>query len=125
MDEPANYLMYDGDCPLCSRYIGMLRLRQTLPGFVLIDARDRPDLVEAHRAAGREINDGMILRTGDAAHFGPEALIAIASMSTPSTTINRLNARIFASPRASRMIYPWLVRGRRLLLRLLRRQKIA
>jgi predicted DCC family thiol-disulfide oxidoreductase YuxK len=121
----GNYLLYDGDCPLCSRFVAMTRLRETLPGFHLIDARDDPQLVALHRSEGREINDGMILAVGDAFHHGADALSGIAGITTSSSLFNRANAVLFRSAPVARAVYPSMRAGRNLLLRLLRREMIA
>jgi predicted DCC family thiol-disulfide oxidoreductase YuxK len=119
-----NYLLYDGECPLCSRYVRMARLRDALPGFELIDARKRPDLVAEHRSAGREINYGMILSIDGQNHHGAVALNHIALLSTPSRLANRINVRLFRSPLMSRALYPFMVAGRNGLVRLLGRARI-
>jgi predicted DCC family thiol-disulfide oxidoreductase YuxK len=114
-----SYLLYDGECPLCSRYVKMTRLRETLPGFKLVDARERPDLVAEHRKSGREINAGMILAVEGKFYHGADALNGIALLSTPSRWTNRFNAALFRSKKLSRIAYPCMVRGRNLLLRIM------
>ena len=113
---PGDYLLYYGECPLCSRYVRMTRLRETMPGFTLLDARIHPDLVAFHRREGREINNGMILSLGGVYHHGAAALPAIAAMSTPVSAFNKINVRLFRSEALSRLTYPMMVRGRNLLL---------
>ena len=120
-----NYLLYDSECPLCSRFVAMTRLRETLPGFHLIDARDDPALVAFHRSEGREINDGMILAVGDVFHHGADALNSIARLTTPWSLFNRVNATLFRSASVARVVYPAMRAGRSLLLRLLGRDMIA
>jgi predicted DCC family thiol-disulfide oxidoreductase YuxK len=115
----SRYLLYDGECPLCSRYVRMTRLQKTLPGFSLLDARNHPDLVAQHRAKGSDVNDGMILHFDGTSYHGADALNRIALLSTPSTTLNRLNAVAFQSKTVSRLVYPALVLGRNTLLRML------
>jgi len=48
----------------------------------------------------------------------------LALLSTPSSGFNRLNAALFRSPTASRLLYPVLRAGRNAVLRLLGRGKI-
>ena len=33
------WLVYDGECPMCSNYAQYLRLREAVEEFVLVDAR--------------------------------------------------------------------------------------
>lgn len=115
----SHYLLYDGECPLCSRYVRMTRLQKTLPGFSLLDARNHPDLVAQHRAKGSDVNDGMILHVDGTTYHGADALNRIALLSTPSTILNRINAVAFQSKTVSRIVYPALVLGRNTLLRML------
>jgi predicted DCC family thiol-disulfide oxidoreductase YuxK len=121
----GNYLLYDGDCPLCGRFVAMTRLRETLPGFHLIDARADPQLVAFHRSEGREVNDGMILAIGDAFYHGADALSGIVGLTTSSSLFNRANVALFRSAPVARAVYPAMRAGRNLLLRLLGRQTIA
>jgi hypothetical protein len=48
----ANFLLYDGDCPVCSAYVAMSRLRQLYPDLLVLSAREEPELVAALRQAG-------------------------------------------------------------------------
>ena len=75
-DQPKtvseDYVLYDGACPACSRYIaatGLARRRD----IALIDARADPRLVAEHAAAGRKIDDGMVVAVDGVIHFGSDA----------------------------------------------------
>jgi hypothetical protein len=56
-DRPA--IVYDNECPFCSTYVKLFRLREAIGPVKLIAARERSDLVEAFREAGVSLNDGM------------------------------------------------------------------
>ena len=122
---PGNYLLYDGECPLCTRYVAHARLTEAAGPVALIDARTRPDLVRQHAAEGRDINEGMILRLDDHIWFGGDVLNRLALLSTRSDAFNRLNAAVFRHRRLSRLLYPLLRGGRNAALRLLGRDRIA
>ena len=53
-------LLYDGECSICSRYRDYVRLRAK-HSIEIRNARESLDLIEGLRAAGHEINTGMIL----------------------------------------------------------------
>ena len=36
----GNWLVYDGDCPFCSRYVQLLRIREAVGPLRLVNARD-------------------------------------------------------------------------------------
>jgi len=130
MGEPDvvhdDFLLYDGDCPVCSAYVGIARLRELCPGLQILNARAEPSLVEAMRRQGLDINEGMILSLGDTIYFGAEATRMIAAFGQSSPSIWRRTALglVGAAPWA-RHLYPWLNGGRRLLLRLLGRSPIG
>jgi hypothetical protein len=91
---------------VCSRYVEWQRLRERYPGIAVLDAREHPALVGEFRAAGLEINDGMILRLGQRTLYGREVMA-------------ELEGRGLAD-----RAYAWLVLGRKVLLRLLGRPPI-
>jgi predicted DCC family thiol-disulfide oxidoreductase YuxK len=124
-DPPDNYLLYDGECPFCSRYVAYARLTEAAGPVALIDARMRPDLVRLHAAGGMDINEGMILRLDGQTWFGGDVLNRLALLSTRSDLFNKANAALFRHPRLARLLYPLLRGGRNAVLRLLGRAKIA
>jgi predicted DCC family thiol-disulfide oxidoreductase YuxK len=82
----ANFLLYDGDCPVCSAYVAMSRLRQLYPDLRVASARDEPELVVALRQAGYEINEGMVLSLDRKLYFGAEATRMIAVLGRASSS---------------------------------------
>lgn len=123
--EPAVWIIYDGDCPFCSAYIRLIRLRASIGRVELLNAREGGVVVEEIRAKGLDLDDGMVLKLGDRLYHGDECIHRLAMLSTPSGAFNRLNALIFRSPRASRVLYPVLRAGRNATLGLLGRRKLA
>ena len=121
---PPLAIVYDGDCPLCKTYLRMLRLR-ALGEVELIDARQDHPLVERLMASGVDLDEGMAVEIGDQRYLGDQAIHRLALMTSPSTTFNRLNHWILRSRTRSRLLYPILRTGRRILLFLLKRQSIA
>lgn len=124
--QRGDFLLYDGDCPVCSAYVAMARLRQLYPDLRIISARSEPALVAELRGRGYEINEGMVLRLDGAIHFGADATREIAVLGRASRSRWRRAALglIGTAPWAS-ALYPWLNRGRRLLLRRLGRRPIG
>ena len=113
------WLLYDGRCPFCSRYVKLIRLRDTMPTLRLINARE--DGVEFRRvsAVGLEIDEGMILALNGQLYHGKQCIQILALMSTPIGPLNRLNHWIFSSPTRSHLLYPLLRMGRNMVLRFL------
>jgi predicted DCC family thiol-disulfide oxidoreductase YuxK len=118
------WVVYDGQCPFCSRYVQLVRLRETLGQVRLIDARKGGPQVDEVRRAGLDLDDGMVLKLDGRLYHGADCINMLALLSTPSSGFNRLNAALFRSPTASRLLYPVLRAGRNAVLRLLGRGKI-
>lgn len=118
----GDYLLYDGECPACSAYVAMSRLRQLYPRLQVLDARAEPGLVADLRRKGYEINAGMVLCLDGAIHFGAEAtrMIAMLGKASPARWRRVALAALGGAPWSARL-YPWLNRARGLLLRLLGR----
>lgn len=120
-----NWLLYDGECPFCSRYVKLVRLRETMNGLRLLDARTKPPELAQAQAAGLDVDEGMVLRWDGVLYAGDACMTRLALMSTPSNLFNRLNAGIFKHPRLSRLLYPVLRGCRNFILMLLGRRKIG
>lgn len=117
-----DYILYDGECPVCASYVALTNLREVAPQLAVIDARQRPDLVEHYRRDGIEINEGMIIKVGELTLDGAPAFAMINRLSQPNSRLIRLSLRLLSGHRASRLLYPALAFGRRVLLILLRRK---
>ena len=114
-------ILYDGECPVCGEYLNLLRLRELVDEVQLVNARERPDLVEQLRAVGYEINDGIVLAHEGGIVYGASALSVIAQLGESKRTINRASAAIFRVPLLGEIFYVVLKAGLKLLLLLLGR----
>lgn len=117
-------IVYDGECPFCSNYVTMARLRAAAGPVELKDAREGGETVRMLQARGYDLNEGMAMIEGGVVYHGADCLNRMALLSTEADWFNRLNARIFRSPRLSRALYPALRFGRSVTLRLMGRQPI-
>ncbi|MEM8984006.1 MAG: DCC1-like thiol-disulfide oxidoreductase family protein [Pseudomonadota bacterium] len=120
----TNYLVYDGDCPFCSRYVRLVRLRDTIGPVELINARESHPVVDNLASAGYDLNEGMAFIQDEVVYYADAAIHRLALLSTPSTFFNRLNARLLGSSTISALIYPLLKAGRGLALRALGKRPI-
>ncbi|WP_233350113.1 thiol-disulfide oxidoreductase DCC family protein [Henriciella mobilis] len=119
-----NWLLYDGECPFCSRYVQLLRIRETAGPLRLIDARNGgPELKEA-LAEGLDLDEGMVLKVSDRLYHGDDCVHMLALLSAPKGLFSRFNSWVFKSRLRSALIYPVLRTGRNITLRLLGRRKL-
>lgn len=112
------WLIYDGECPLCSNYARFLELKQSVKELTLVDARQGGPLVEQVRSLPHDLNDGMVAVVDGRYYVGHEALNELALLAESRGVFNRINRLVFNSPVAARLGYPWLKLGRWLLLKL-------
>jgi predicted DCC family thiol-disulfide oxidoreductase YuxK len=113
-------VFYDGECPLCSRYVGMLRL-QRVQDVQLLDLRGDPAARQALAAQGFAVDQGMVVDQDGQRFGGARAVNVLALLTTPSNAFNRINRAVFSSPTLSALLYPLLRMGRWLVLLLLDR----
>jgi predicted DCC family thiol-disulfide oxidoreductase YuxK len=105
-------IVYDGDCPFCSRYVQLVRLRENF-AIELIDARKHP--VDAKRY-GLDLNDGMIADIDGEIYHGSDAVWMLSLLSNESGFLNRVFAAAFSSRTIARTLYPLMRLGRRIAL---------
>ncbi|WP_227370077.1 DCC1-like thiol-disulfide oxidoreductase family protein [Halomonas sp. M20] len=117
-------LIYDGQCPFCANYARLVRLRGTVDRLKLVDAREKPAIMEEINHAGLDIDQGMVLKLNGNLYHGDEAMQRVALMSSRSGVFNRLNHWIFRSPRRARLLYPPLRGIRNLVIKGLGRRPI-
>ncbi len=118
-------ILYDGQCPFCTSYVSMMRLRETVGPVELVDARSEDPRVANAVSAGLDLDEGMVVCWNGRQFHGTDAVHLLATLSAPGGLLNNLQRRLFANPRRASVIYPVLARGRRLFLRVSRRTPIA
>lgn len=117
-------IIYDGDCPFCSAYVRMVRLKEAVEPVRLIDARSRQDLVRGLRAQGFDLDRGMVVQMDGTTYHGAKAMHVLSLMTTRLGAFNRLVRPAFSNPKVARAIYPVLVAGRNAVLFVLGRGRI-
>lgn len=118
------WLVYDGDCPFCSEYVRLVRLRQAIGPVELVNARNNAPIVDEIINAGFDLNEGMALKFNGQIYHGADCVHMLALLSTPTGLFNRFNALVFRSKRLSKVVYPILRTSRNVSLKLLGRAKV-
>lgn len=121
----GDFLLYDGECPVCSRYVLWTNIRARHPGIALLNAHQEPDLVAGLRAQGIEVNDTMVFHVDGQSHVGADAMVKINGYIDDNGFSARFLRRMTASRRLLAPVYPVLVSARKLLLRVLGRKQIS
>ncbi len=112
MAKAILHIVYDGDCPFCSGYVALLRLREQYD-VRLVDARKEPAVAARY---GLDLNEGMIVELDGTVHHGARAMSLLARL---SGTRNPLR-----SERVASAVYPFFRFGRNVALKVLGRSQI-
>jgi Protein of unknown function, DUF393. len=117
-------VVYDKQCPACDYYCNLVRIKESVGRLVLVDAREGGPIMDEITARGLDIDQGMVVKVGDALYYGPDAIHVLALMGTNKGFFNRVAYWSFRSRAASRVLYPALKACRNLLLKILGKTKI-
>ena len=117
-------LVYDKQCPACHSYCQMVRVRETVGHLQLVDAREPSEIMNEITAAGLDIDQGMVLKMGEALYYGSDAIHMLSLIGSRSGIFNRLNYWTFRSKTVSKTLYPVFRFFRNLLLKILGKTKI-
>lgn len=123
--DTNTYVVYDGECPFCTQYVKLMRLREALGPVKPVNARDNHPVVRYLKSKGVDLNQEMALVMKGEIFAGPDCMHRLALMSTGSGFFNGLMSKVFASRGLSRFLYPFLRTGRNLTLRAMGRKRIA
>ena len=107
-DQKKVYVVYDGQCPFCTTYCKLVKIREAVGEIELVDAREPSALMDEITELGLNIDQGMVVKIDDQIYYGDEAIHVLAMMSTDSGIFNKFNAKVFGSKRVSSVLYPVL-----------------
>lgn len=114
-------ILYDGACPFCDDYVRFQRLRSAADSLELVDARGHPEALARHGLVPADFEDGMVVVVDGTLHRGADAVHVLSHLSErPGRWWVRLVARLSRSAGGARRLYPFLKRGRRVALAILR-----
>ncbi len=124
IDNKNMKIIYDGDCPFCSKYVRLIKLKKTIGDVQLINARSDKLIKEKLKKLSIDVNQGMVLIDGEDIYFAEDCVHRLALLSTSSTLFNRINKFVFRHKILSNILYPIMKAGRNLILFILNRKKI-
>ncbi len=105
-------IVYDGDCPFCANYVGLMRLRETY-SVELVNAREDRALADSY---GLDLNEGMIVDVEGRVLHGSRAVAFLSRVSRwPG---------LLRSDKVAAALYPWMRLGRTVTLKILGRKPL-
>ena len=109
--------IYDGECQFCNKFAELLELKSGLPNLLVMNGRENLPLLRKLFKDGYDLDQGAILLKDDDILHGPKAINWICShIEAPSDGLLKILSTFFASPKRTTLMFPLLLRGRRLLL---------
>ena len=109
--------IYDGQCPFCNHFAELLEIKSKISNISILDGRKHPDIIKTLLKKGYDIDNGAILLKGDAIFHGATAINTVCSqIKNPSSRLLKLLSNIFKSNKRTNLLFPLLVRARRLAL---------
>ena len=109
--------VYDGECPFCNHFAELLELKSRLNNISILDGRKNQKIIKSLLEKGFDIDKGAILLMDDKILHGAEAINKICNqINNPSDRLLKLLSTIFKSDKRTNLLFPFLVRARRLAL---------
>ena len=109
--------IYDGECPFCNHFAELLELKSKIKNISILDARKNHSITNSLLNKGYDIDKGAILLKGEDIYHGAEAINTICNqINNPSGRLLRLLSNIFKSNDRTKILFPFLLRARRLAL---------
>ena len=111
--------IYDGECPFCNHFAQLLVLKSNLPSLEILDGRENlAQLTELYKK-GYDLNKGAILINNGEIMHGADAINWICSkLDEPNDSLLEILRIIFISNKRSKILFPFLLWGRRITLTL-------
>jgi len=110
-------VVYDGDCPFCRSYVGLMELRRAVGHVELVDARTDAPIVRKLAELGYDLDQGMAVVYGGRVYHGKDAVVVMSSISGRRKWPARVLARLLRNPRRAAILYPLMKFGRRVTLK--------
>ena len=117
MEESTLTFIYDGECPFCNHFAELLELKSKLENILIMDGRKNPKLIKDLLNKGYDLDKGAILLKNDEIFHGANAINTICKLiNKPSSKLLEILSMTFKSNERTKIIFPFLVRARRLAL---------
>ncbi len=122
--ENAVTIVYDDGCPVCSYYISFSAIEEKYGKLNLVKARSNEEILRYVKSLNLDINEGMIVYFRNKLYYGHDAINIISILGNKNSIKNKLAISIFKNKLISKMLYPILKIGRRIILIILGKKLI-
>ncbi len=114
----SNYtFIYDGKCPFCNHFAELIEIKSKITNIKILDGRKNLTLINSLLDKGYDLDNGAILLRDEEIFHGAEAINTICKqINNPSSSLLLLLSKVFKSSKRTKVLFPLLVRARRLAL---------
>ena len=98
-------IYYDKDCPFCSKYSELVKLRSSYK-VNLLNARDFPEAMNRFLDLGMDINEGFIIQVGDEFLQGDKAVVFLSKEMRADAFFDSLLLRMMKNKYFMLLVYP-------------------
>ena len=114
----ADYtFIYDGECPFCNHFAELLEIKSKITNIKILDGRKNLPLINSLLDKGYDLDKGAILLKNEEIFHGAKAInIICKQINNPSSNLLLLLSKVFKSTKRTNLLFPILVRARRLAL---------
>jgi len=117
MEQSTLTFIYDGECPFCNHFAQLLELKSKIKNISILDGRKNPELIKDLLSKGYDLDKGAILLKNNKIFHGANAINTICKLiNQPSSKLLEILSKTFKSSKRTKIIFPFLVRARRLAL---------
>ena len=109
--------IYDGECPFCNHFAELLEIKSKITNIKILDGRKNLTLIKSLLEKGYDLDKGAILLKDKDIFHGADAINTICKqICDPSGSLLLLLSKVFKSTKRTKVIFPLLIRARRLAL---------
>ena len=109
--------IYDGECPFCNHFAELLEIKSKITNIKILDGRKNLPLINSLLDKGYDLDKGAILLKNEEIFHGAKAInIICKQINNPSSNLLLLLSKVFKSTKRTKLLFPILVRARRLAL---------
>jgi len=114
----SNYtFIYDGECPFCNHFAELLEIKSKITNIKILDGRKNLTIIKSLSEKGYDLDKGAILLNNEDIFHGADAInIICKQINNPSSSLLLFLSAMFKSNKRTKVIFPFLVRARRLAL---------
>ena len=106
--------IYDGACPFCNHFAGLLEVKSQIPNIEIIDGRSQPPEMPEDYDMDEQ---GALLICADKFLSGPDAINFLCTkINNPSARLLSVLTLVFKSKNRTGFIFPYLIKARRIAL---------